>query len=152
MVLSDPARGLTLDYGDQVDSVHGRRWFPSLAVTGSNGVLLQTNAVLPGTDTEAPNGLRSIPVGETWPSRMKLGFNVTSPDGTDLVWGDRFTPTDFPGSTHVKVTRTTETEWIVEATTSDIAYVRSTADRRHGGEVFEGLYHLPFRMKVTAAQ
>jgi hypothetical protein len=146
--LTDPARSLTMDYGDQLDAVVGRRWERFMTITGANGGVLQTNVILPGTDTEAPSGMRSIPVGETWPARMRLGFNITSPTGVDMVWGNRFN-LDFPGSTLLRVTRTSATQWIIEATTAEVDYVRSTADKRHGGEVFEGLYHLPFKVTVT---
>jgi hypothetical protein len=146
--LTDPSRSLTLDYSDQLDGTIGRRWTSLMTITGASGAVLQTNVMIPGTSTEAPNGLRAIPIGDTWPARMRLGFNITSPTGVDLVWGNRFNEF-YAGSTLLSVTRVSTSQWIIEATPGHIDYALSIADRRHGGEVFEGLYRLPFRLTVT---
>jgi hypothetical protein len=110
---------------------------------------LQTNVVIPGTDTEAANGLLSIPVGATWPAKMKLIFNLPDPVIGARGWAVRFNPRDYPGSTHLAVTRESETTWIIEATASHLAKLVSTGGRRDGGTIDEGLYIMPFRIRAT---
>ena len=118
-----PREDLTIDYRDQLDGARGRRWFDTITV---NSVLLHTNIVYPGTDTEAVGGLRAIPIGATWPAH-EAGLHERQPNGAQSQWGDRFNPTQYPGSTHMRVTRLAEAQW----TLGDNGRDRSRAiDRR----------------------
>ena len=139
------ARTFGLDFTDGPAPCAGcRRTFTTLVLSASNATQLQTNVVIPGTDTEASNGLLAIPVGATWPSKMKLIFNHNG-----FAWAVRFNPRDYPGSTHLNVTRVDATTWIIEATTAHLANFVSIGDRRNGGKLSEGFFVMPFRIRVT---
>ena len=125
-----------------------RRTFDTLTLTATHEGMLRTNVVIPGTDTEATGGLNSIPVGATWPAKMKLIFNLPEAGGV-RGWAVRFNPRDYPGSTHLDVTRTSDNSWVIEATTAHIATLVSTGGRRDGGKINEGFFVLPFRISVT---
>ncbi len=156
ITLPDGSRSVTFDYTECLEPCPvGRRWFTTASPTGDNGLLIHTSVLIPGTEDETPAGLNDIPVGETWFSRIKMGYHLASPDGEDLVWGNRFNPF-FPGSTNLQVTRVSDDEWFFEALPTQIAFVRSTAQGPTKGkpsndpaEVFEGNYIMPFRITVT---
>jgi hypothetical protein len=156
ITLPDGSRSVTFDYTECLEPCPvGRRWFTTASPTGDNGLLMHTSVLIPGTEDETPAGLNDIPVGETWFSRIKMGYHLASPTGEDLVWGTRFNPF-FPGSTNLQVTRVSDDEWFFEALPTQIAFVRSTAQGPTKGkpstdpaEVFEGNYIMPFRITVT---
>lgn len=150
ITLPDASRSVTLDYTECLQPCPtGRRWFTTISPTGTNGLLLHTSVLIPGTESETTRGFFDIPVGATWYSRIKIGTSITSPAGVNLTWGTRFNPF-FPGSTNLTVTRVSDSEWFVEASASQSAWVVSIGEtRRDGGEVFEGNYRMPFRITVV---
>jgi hypothetical protein len=148
--LAGSSRTFELDFVDGPAPCSGcRRTFTILTLGSAEEATLQTNVVIPGTDTEASNGLLSIPVGATWPAKMKLIFNLPDPLLGQRSWAVRFNPRDYPGSTHLAITRESSTSWIIEATTSHLAKLVSNGGRREGGQIDEGLYVMPFRIRAT---
>jgi hypothetical protein len=105
---------------------------------------LNTNVIIPGTETVAGNGILSIPVGQTWPTRIK--GNWTDPYG--VLYTIRFNPTDYPGSTHAHVTRNAENSWTVFATDIDVARLVSPGVHNQGPRD-EGSYRMPFAITFT---
>src|SRR5262245_34323422 len=79
-----------LNFESWLSPPSGRKTFDFADLTG---IGLNTNVILPGTTTVAGNGILSIPVGETWPTRI-IG-NWTDPYG--VRYTIRFNPTDYPG-------------------------------------------------------
>jgi hypothetical protein len=110
---------------------------------------LNTNVINPATGQDASGALLAIPVGQTWPSRIKAFW--TDPYGIDYVI--RFNPDQYPGSTSVWITRESETTWSIEAGHAEIARLVSIPHDPKGkpGSLAadEGLYVLPFRILVT---
>ena len=145
-----PSGTAVIDYSDCIQPCPaGRRWFQTQTVTSATGFNVHTSVLVPGTESETPRGLLDIPVGATWFSRIKMGYHLTSPSGTNLIFGLRFNPF-FPGSSNLQVARVSENQWFIEATTSHIAWAVSVGEtRKDGGEVFEGNYLMPFRIVVT---
>ena len=105
---------------------------------------LNTNVILPGTETVASNGILSIPVGATWPTRIKGNWN----DPYGVLYTIRFNPTDYPGSTHAQVTRHSDNSWTIFATTNEIARLVSPGSRQQG-PLDEGSYLMPFEITFT---
>ena len=112
-----------------------------------NGIAFNTNVIDPATGEEAADGVRSIPVGSSWPARIKA--NWTDPYG--VLYTIRFNPDSYPGSTYVTVTRLAETIWEVEASNADLARLVSPDGPGGGkrGPTDEGLYWMPFKITVT---
>ena len=148
----DASRTVTLDYSECLQPCPaGRRWFTTVSPGGVDGLLMHTSVLVPGTESETPRGMLDIPVGATWFSRIKIGFRIVQPStGANLVWGTRFNPF-FQGSTNLQVARVSDTQWHVEATPAQIAFVRSAGEtkRDNSPETFEGNYLMPFRIVVT---
>ena len=98
--------------------------------------------------TDLPNGFESIAVGQSVRARMYLNFD--DPAGRAILWTIRFDPRFYPGSTHLTVTRTAVTQWIISATESDIAQLVSV-NTSSGKSVTlnEGYYTMPFSITVT---
>ena len=71
------------------------------------GIDLNTNVINPSTNDVAGNGALSIPIGATWPTRVKRNWN----DPYGVLYTIRFNPTDYPGSLHAWVTRNSENTW-----------------------------------------
>jgi hypothetical protein len=105
---------------------------------------LNTNIIDPNTNDVAANGALSIPVGATWPTRVK--GNWTDPYGAGYVI--RFNPTDYPGSTHAHVTRNSENSWTWFATDVDVARLVTLGTKRQGW-IDEGSYKMPFEITIT---
>jgi hypothetical protein len=105
---------------------------------------LNTNVIDPRTNDVAANGALSIPVGATWPTRVK--GNWSDPYGVGYVI--RFNPTDYPGSTHAHVTRTSDNSWTWFATDVDVARLVTLGTKRQGW-IDEGWYRLPFEIAIT---
>jgi hypothetical protein len=113
-------------------------------------IWFHTNVVDPATNELAANGLLSIPIGATWPSRLKIAFNLPNASGTSVAWAVRYNPTNYPGSDLIHITRTSETTWDVEASASDRAMLVSAMAKRDGGTINEGIYSMPVKVTVTA--
>ena len=71
---------------------------------------LNTNVINPATNQDASGALLAIPIGQTWPSRIKAFW--TDPYGVEYTI--RFNPDHYPGSTYVWITRSQNT-WTIEA-------------------------------------
>jgi hypothetical protein len=113
-----------------------------------NAFHINTNVIIPNTEDIAPNGLLSIPVGGTWPTRIKAGWK----DAYGVLYNIRFNPTSFPGSTHAWITRTADNSWILSASDRDIARLVSPGADVKGkptGPVNEGSYAMPFELTFT---
>ena len=143
-------RFLSLDFSNGVTpcGTSCRRDFQTMEIDASKSAGFHTNVIDPISGTEAKNGLMSIPVGATWPSRLKIVFNTQSPSGEEIAWAVRFNPRDYPPSDHLLVTRTSTTSWEVLATTDERAMLVSVCCGQQG-YVNEGLYALPFRLRIT---
>jgi hypothetical protein len=144
------ARGIVLDFRNVLApcASNCQKNFETLTVTSAQSTIFHTNVINPNTGDLADNGLLSIPVGATWPSRLKLGFNTPNASGTDVAWAVRYNPTDYPGSDLLHITRIDATSWDVEASPADRAMLVSFISRRQGN-VNEGLYSMPFKVRVT---
>lgn len=143
-------RFLSLDFsiGSAPCGAGCRRNFTTINLDAANLTLVHTNVIDPATGDVAGNGMLSIPVGETWPSRLKLAFNTTGPNGENIAWAVRFNPYYYYPSDHVSVVRTSTASWEIFATDAQRAMLVSTCCRQKGN-TNEGLYVMPFRMKVS---
>jgi hypothetical protein len=108
------------------------------------GFDLNTNVVNPATNDLAGNGALSIPIGSTWPTRVK--GNWTDPYG--ILYSLRFNPPDYPGSSYARITRNSKNSWTWFATESDVARLVSPGVR-HQGPRNEGWYRMPFQITFT---
>ena len=131
-------RKVFLNFESLVTAPLGRKNFDFADATEFG---LNTNVVIPGTETVAGNGLLSVPIGQTWPTRIKGGWVDTYGVGYSI----RFNPTAYPGSTHASVRRDAENAWTIFATDTDIARITSPGVR-HQGPVDEGSYRMPFEI------
>ena len=147
-----PANGrfLSLDFSDgaAVCGLSCRRDFQTIQIDATHTAGFHTNVIDPGSGGEAAYGLMSIPVGATWPSRLKIAFNTVSARGEETAWAVRFNPRDYPPSDHVLVTRTSTNSWEVFATTAERAMLVSVCCGQKS-PMNEGLYAMPFRLLVT---
>lgn len=148
-----PAAGrtLVLDFsnGTALCGAGCRRTFTTLEAGEAYTTIFHTNVIDPSTGAEAADGLRSIPVGQTWRSRLKVAFNTLDSSGRTIQWAVRFNPRDYYPSDHISVLRTSLTSWEIFATTSERAMLVSTCCRQKG-HTNEGLYVMPFRLSVQA--
>lgn len=141
IVRSTNARIVFLNFESTLSAPLGRKNFDFADATSFG---LNTNVVIPGTDEVAGNGLLSIPVGATWPTRIKGGWT----DTYGVAYTIRFNPTAYPGSTHASVRRNSDNTWTIFAADTDIARLVSPGVR-HQGPVDEGSYRLPFEITFT---
>jgi hypothetical protein len=106
---------------------------------------INTNVIDPGTRDQAELGLRSIPIGATWKSRIKAGWNYA-----DVLFNIRFNPDNFPGSDYVDVTRTGDKAWTIEALPWQRARLVSPGvGKGQPAPNDEGTYYMPFRIEFT---
>jgi hypothetical protein len=147
--LSDSARRVVFDFTDCVEPcAPARRWFTTASVGMPHDLWMHTSVLVPGTDTETPGGLHDVPVGATWASRIKILFRLIDPSGKEIGWAIRFNPF-YSGSTNLQVTRVSATEWLLEATALQRAWLQSqTISKRGGDPSFEGNFVLPFQMRI----
>ena len=138
---STAGRIVFLNFESVLSPAAGRKNFDFADVPS---IGLNTNVIIPGTETVAGNGILSIPIGATWPTRIKGNWN----DPYGVLYTIRFNPTDYPGSTHAHVTRTGEKSWTIFATDGDIARLVSPGVR-HQGPLDEGSYLMPFEINFT---
>jgi len=97
--------------------------------------------------TDLPNGLMSIPVGQSAPARWF--FNFDDPAGRSILWTVRFDPRLYPGSTYLTVTRLADAQWSISASDANIAQLVSDTTSGKSAKVNEGYYSMPFRILVT---
>jgi hypothetical protein len=144
-------RSLTLDFSNGPPPCVGcRRDFQTITVDADNLLVFQNNTIDPATGEEARNGLRSIPVGQTWRSRLKVAFNTVNQQGENIAWGVRFNPRDYAPSDHIWATRTGLNSWVLFATEAERAMLVSPPPCCHQkGRTNEGLYVMPFRVAIT---
>jgi hypothetical protein len=109
------------------------------------GIDLNTNVINPATNDLAGNGALSIPIGVTWPTRVKGNWN----DPYGVLYTIRFNPSDYPGSTYAWVTRNSENSWTWFATEVDVARLVSPGVHNQGPRD-EGWYRMPFEITFTA--
>lgn len=139
---------LDFSYGSASCGAACRRTFDTLAIDSTTLAVFHTNVIDPATGAEAADGLRSIPVGATWPSRLKIAFNTFGENGEEILWAVRFNPRDYSPSDHIAIVRTGERTWEAFATDEERAMLVSSA-RRQKGYTIEGLYAMPFRVAIT---
>ena len=125
----------------QTPGVGARKTFDFADLTD---IAINTNVIDPSTSDIATNGALAIPVGSTWPTRIK--GNWVDPYGQ--LYTIRFNPDDYAGSTYARVTRNDVNSWTLFATEVDIARL-VTAGSRHRGPVDEGWYTMPFEVTFT---
>ncbi len=145
-------RGIVLDFQNMLAppcSASCQKDFATLTITAAHSSVFHTNVVNPSTGDLAANGLLTIPIGATWPSRLRVGFTTINASGTSVSWAVRYNPTDYPGSDLLHVTRIDATSWDVEASATDRARLVSFISKRQGGNIDEGVYSMPFRVRVT---
>ena len=109
---------------------------------------LTTNVILPGTQSIAANGILSIPVSETWPTRITSNWT----DTYGVRYTIRFNPTDYPGSDHAWVTRDSQNAWTIFATDVERARLVAPPVESKGkptGPADEGTYIMPFQITFT---
>ncbi len=138
-------RSVLLDFTNgPAPCVGCRRTFQTIAIDDTIAAVIHTNVIDPNTGNEASLGLRSVPVGATWPSRLKIGFNTLNAAGQVVQWSVRFNPRDYAPSDHIRVTRTGLKQWVLYATAAERAMLVSTCCKQRG-LTNEGLYVMPFR-------
>ena len=145
-------RGIFLDFRNVIAPCAAatcQKHFETLTITSAQSAFFHTNVVNPATGETVTGGLLSIPIGATWPSRSKIGFNTTNAAGTNVAWAVRYNPTDYPGSDLLRITRIDAATWDVEALATDRAMLVSFISKRQGGNVNEGIYSMPFKVRVT---
>lgn len=119
-----------------------RRHFDVLML---DSLIFHTNMVDLGGN-EVAGGLRSLAIGQSSRSRLKIAFNTLSPTGESIGWSLRFNPDGYAGSDHVTVTRVTATTWEVEATAADRAVLVSGVRRT---QIIEGPFTMPMKATLT---
>jgi hypothetical protein len=140
-------RRIHLSFAAQVAGPSGsffRKWFTQPTLDSFHW---NTNVINPGTGLEAEGGLRAIPSGYTWPSRI----NAFWIDTYGVTYNIRFNPDHYPGSGYVWITRHGDTTWTIEALPADPARLLSIVDQK-GKPVAptdEGLYTMPFKITFT---
>lgn len=141
-------RTAVLDFSNGPAPCSGcRRDFTAMTLGDHNRASIHTNIIDPATGDTASQGIRTIPVGQTWPSRLKIGFDTYRADGTVVAWSVRFNPDGYAPSNYLWVTRLSDKQWQISAT-SERAMLVSTCCRQRG-VTNEGLYVMPFRLVVT---
>ena len=149
LFLQPNGRRLWLDFlNGPLPCVGCRRTFASIDITAALGGVFHSNVINPATGLEASAGLRAIPVGATWPSRLKIAFNTVNASGQTVQWAVRFNPRDYAPSDHIFVTRTGTREWVLYATPAQRAMLVSVCCRQRS-YTNEGLYVMPFRVVVN---
>jgi len=93
------------------------------------------------------NGFMDIPVGQSANARILINF--ADPTGRAILWTVRFDPRLYPGSTYLRVTRTAENLWVIEADSTHTAGLESANTSGKVVKVNEGYYKMPFRITVT---
>ena len=124
----------------------GRRDFDTLLL---NDVVMTTNVVNP-LGQDAAGGLTSIPIEGTSESKVKIAFNRLNAVGQLIQWAVRFNPVDYPGSDFATVNRVSANEWVVEAFANDRAILESKISRKHGTDLSEGPFSMPFRLTIVS--
>jgi hypothetical protein len=137
-------RMLFLNFEHQIAPPSGSFWRKTFTFADLRGIGINTNVIDPNTQAEASNGALSIPVGATWPTRIKGNWN----DPYGVLYTIRFNPRDYPGSTHAWVRRDSETQWVLYATDAEVARLVSPGIR-HQGPIDEGTYLMPFEITFT---
>jgi hypothetical protein len=123
-----------------------RRDFDTLLL---NDLVMTTNVVNTlGQDAEG--GLTSIQIGGTSQSKVKIAFNRLNAVGQLIQWAVRFNPVDYPGSNFVTINRRSANEWVVEAVATDQAILESKISRKHGSELREGPFSMPFSLTIVS--
>ena len=137
-------RFLWLDFRNGPLRLQGdRRHFDTLML---DSLIFHTNMV-DASGNEVSGGLRTLQVGQSSASRLKIAFNTLSPSGESIAWAVRFNPDAFPGSDHITVTRLSTTTWEIEATSADRAVLVSGVRRT---QIVEGPFTMPFKAVLTS--
>ena len=139
-------RMLYLNFEKQHLPPSGSFWRKTFNFADLDAIDINTNVIDPRTNDVAGNGALSIPVGATWPTRIKGNWN----DPYGVLYTIRFNPADYPGSTHAWVTRTADNAWTLFATDVDIARLVSPGSGKgKTGPTDEGHYLMPFEITFT---
>jgi hypothetical protein len=117
-------------------------------VTTNTSVPGGRTAVVDAQGAALPNGFRSLLPGQS--ARAAFLINFADPHNRQLNWTVRFNPVAGPGSTYLRVTRTGENEWVIEATNDMVASL-SNYTTGTGKQVTtqEGTFRMPFRIRIT---
>jgi hypothetical protein len=149
LYLEPSGRSLRLDFTNGLGPCVGcKRTFPSITIDAGLSAAFHTNVIDPVSGEEAALGLRSIPVGQTWRSRLKIAFNTVNAAGQTVQWAVRFNPRDYYPSDHISVTRAGLKQWVLYASAVERAMLVSVCCRQRT-PTNEGLYVMPFRMEVN---
>jgi len=105
---------------------------------------ITTTVVDPASNTIAANGALSVPIGVTWPARLKVNWT----DPYRVLYTIRFNENTYPGSTPARLTRTSANSWILWATDTDLARL-VTPGMGNKPPVDEGWYVMPFEITFT---
>jgi hypothetical protein len=139
-------RFLWLDFRNGPTRLPGdRRHFDTLML---DDVWFHLN-VVDSAGNEIDGGLRSLAIGQSSESRLKVVFNTISPTGESIAWAVRFNPEGFPGSDHITVRRLSQTAWELEATPNDRAVLVSGVRKTF---LSEGPFYMPFKAVLSLAE
>jgi hypothetical protein len=89
-------------------------------------------------------GLPQMTVGTSIRSKLGVNFSLAG-----LGWFIRFSPTDYPDTSNVLVTRTASDRWDIEAAPTDIAKLLSYVPKGKLVLTDRGNFFLPFKVTVT---
>ena len=142
---SGGGRTIHLSFAEQVAPPSGTFFRKTFTHATLESFHLNSNVIDPASGEDASGALLAIPVGQTWPSRIKAFW--TDPYGVEYTI--RFNPRDYPGSSHVWVTRDADRTWTIEARYTDVARLVSPPQGRRGSLTDEGLYSMPFKLTFT---
>jgi hypothetical protein len=144
-IRSGGGRTVHLSFAEQVAPPTGTFFRKTFTQATLESFHLNTNVIDPVSGADASGALLAIPVGQTWPSRIKAFW--TDPYGVEYTI--RFNPRDYPGSSHVSVSRDSDRTWTIEALYTDVARLVSPPQGRRGSLTDEGLYSMPFKLTFT---
>jgi hypothetical protein len=128
MRVSEP-RTLTLDFGTPASPDADAPF-----ETGSEAGYISTGC----------GGFEDMAVGESVGSRLAVNFTYGGQQ-----WFVRFEPAQYPDTTNVVVTRTSDDTWEIEAGPNDIAKLLSWPLKGRPKTTEHGNFHLPFKLAVT---
>ena len=146
------ARGIFLDFRNVLApcAASCQKDFETLAITAAHSSVFHTNVVNPSTGYLAANGLLTIPIGATWPSRLKVGFTTVNASRDQRRLGRPIQPDGLSRSGESPARHSDRRHLMGrQGSASDRARLVSFISKRQGGNIDEGVYSMPFRVRVT---
>ena len=126
---------------------------PCLAAALYNQVMWTSSAhlhvtVIDSDGNALTGGFPAIPPRESRPAKGKL--NVWDPADGQALWVYRFDSADYPGSSNLVVTRTSQTEWVVQTDSAAHDRARLIYTRLKGKTFLndEGVFSMPFAILI----